>query len=100
MNIIIEKEKITNYLLVRKDKNDISKFLNNLGFELENWEELKFEILNIAKNNEPIFQSSSPFGGDLVEITGSLRKNEIVSIWLLRIDQDTLRFITLFPKKQ
>ncbi len=100
MNIIIEKEKITNYLLVRKDKNDKSKFLNDLGFEIENWEELKSEILNIAKNNETIFQSSSPFGGDLVEITGKLRKNKIVTIWLLRIDQDTLRFITLFPKKQ
>jgi hypothetical protein len=41
MEIIIEEQKITNYLLVWKAKNDKSKFLNDLGFTQESWQELR-----------------------------------------------------------
>ncbi len=81
-----------------KDKNDKSKFLKGIGFTLENWEELKEEILHIAENNSPVFQTTIPFGGDLYEINGNLRGKVIVTIWILKIDKDTFRFITLFPK--
>lgn len=37
MEIIIEEQKILNYLLVPKEKNDKSKFLNNLGFTVQNF---------------------------------------------------------------
>lgn len=36
MNIIIDPAKITHYLLVPKDKNDKSKFLNELGYSFDN----------------------------------------------------------------
>jgi hypothetical protein len=38
MEIIIDSAKITNYLLIPKDKNDKSKFLKELGYTLENWQ--------------------------------------------------------------
>ena len=37
----IPAEKITDYLLVQKDKNDKSEFLSVLGYNIENWIERK-----------------------------------------------------------
>ncbi len=36
----IPVEKVTEYLLVKKEKNDKSKFLLSLGYSKENWQEL------------------------------------------------------------
>ena len=57
MEIIIEKEKLTNYLLKHRERNDKSKFLNSLGFNLDNWENLKKEIIRIYEENHirPVF---------------------------------------------
>lgn len=56
MEIIIEQAKITQYLLIPKTKNDKSKFLNDLGYFLHNWQELETDIRKIALENEPVFQ--------------------------------------------
>jgi hypothetical protein len=99
MNIIIDSVKITNYLLVPKDKNDKSKFLNELGYTLDNWEILVEDIRNIVLENEAFFQKESPFGGDLYEVKGQLRNFGIITIWLMLDNQNTFRFVTLFPNK-
>lgn len=99
MELIIEDQKILNYLLVPKEKNDKSKFLNKLGFNFENYLELKNEIYKIAKENQAILQSKVPFGGELYEISGNLRGKGIITIWLLKTNENTFRFITLYPKK-
>jgi hypothetical protein len=99
MNIIIDPVKITNYLLVPKDKNDKSKFLNELGYTLDNWEELSNDIQNIVIENEAVFQKNTPFGGDLYEVKGQLRNFGIITIWLVLDNQKTFRFVTLFPNK-
>jgi hypothetical protein len=99
MNIIIDTAKITNYLLVPKDKNDKSKFLNELGYTLDNWEILVEDIKNIVLENEAIFQKESPFGGDLYEVKGQLRNFVVITIWLVLDNQNTFRFVTLFPNK-
>lgn len=99
MNIIIESAKITNYLLVPKDKNDKSKFLNELGCTLDNWEILVEDIKNIVLENKAVFQKESPFGGDLYEVKGQLRNFGVIMIWLVLDNQNTFRFVTLFPNK-
>jgi hypothetical protein len=99
MNIIIDTANITNYLLVPKDKNDKSKFLNELGYTLDNWEILVEDIKNIVLENEAIFQKESPFGGDLYEVKGQLRNFVVITIWLVLDNQNTFRFVTLFPNK-
>lgn len=48
----IPEEKITDYLLVQKEKNDKSAFLFNLGYSLENAKELTEDIKYIATHNE------------------------------------------------
>jgi len=100
MEIIIEEQKITNYLLVWKAKNDKSKFLNDLGFSQENWQELRNEIEKCVLENQASFQSSTPFGGDLYEVKAKLRNFGIVSIWLLSESKNTFRFVTLYPNKK
>jgi hypothetical protein len=99
MNVIIESAKITNYLLVARDKNDKSKFLNELGYTLDNWEILVEDIRNIVLENEAVFQKESPFGGDLYEVKGQLRNFGIITIWLVLDNQNIFRFVTLFPNK-
>jgi hypothetical protein len=99
VEIIIEQQKLTNYLLVWKAKNDKSKFLNDLGYSIENWEKLRNDIKNIVLENKAIFQSSTPFGGDLYEISGKLRNFGVITIWLLAEKENSFRFVTLYPNK-
>jgi hypothetical protein len=60
--IDIPVEKITDYLLVKKEKNDKSKFLLNLGYSQENYQELLNDIRNIALSNDINLERSSEFG--------------------------------------
>ncbi|HAK75715.1 MAG TPA: hypothetical protein DCR35_03635 [Runella sp.] len=98
-SIVIEKAKITDYLLVWKEKNDKSVFLNHLGYYQNNWEDLQNDILNIVQNNEAIFQRNAPFGGTLHKVTGELKDKRVVTIWLLADDNSIFRFVTLYPEK-
>ena len=99
MEIIIDSAKITHYLLIPKEKNDKSKFLKELGYTIENWEELETDIRKIFIENEAIFQKDAPFNGKLFEVKGQLRNLEVVTIWLLLESPTIFRFITLFPDK-
>ena len=99
MEIIIDQAKITQYFLIPKGKNDKSKFLNDLGYFLDNWQELETDIRKIVHENEAIFQKEAPFGGNLYEVKGVLRNLEVITIWLLLENPTIFRFITLFPDK-
>ena len=50
-------------------------------------------------DNEAVFQKESPFGGGLYEVKGQLRNFGIITIWLMLDNQNTFRFVTLFPNK-
>jgi hypothetical protein len=95
--IIVEKAKITDYLLVWKEKNDKSAFLNRLGYYQNNWEDLQNEIILIAQNNDSVFQRPAPFGGSLHKIVAKLKDKSVITIWLLTKDNETFRFVTLYP---
>ncbi len=95
--IEIAEEKITNYLLVKKKKNDKSAFLNQLGYTLENSNELVNDIKTIAANNEAHLQQATAFG-NMYAVKGSLKNFAVVTIWLLAIDASNFKFITLFPE--
>ena len=94
----ISAEKITDYLLVQKEKNDKSEFLSSLGYRIENWSELEKDIRTLVDKNDAHLQKSTPFG-DMYEVKGKLRNFGVVTIWLLTIDTEKFRFITLFPDK-
>lgn len=94
----ISAEKITDYLLVQKEKNDKSVFLAELGYTIENWNELEKDIRMVVEKNEAYLQRSTTFG-DMYEVKGELRNFGVVTIWLLTVDTEKFRFITLFPDK-
>ena len=75
----IPSEKITDYLLVQKAKNDKSEFLSKLGYSLKNWNELEIDILKIIENNDAHLKQSTPFG-DIYEVKGKLRVFGVVTI--------------------
>ncbi|MDQ3683227.1 MAG: hypothetical protein M3352_09165 [Bacteroidota bacterium] len=92
----IPVEKITEYLLAKKEKNDKSKFLLSLGYSRENWQDLLNDIKTIAVANELILERKSEFG-NLYSIKGLLKRKFIITIWLKQVDKDIYRFITLYP---
>ncbi|MEP7171671.1 MAG: DUF6883 domain-containing protein [Bacteroidota bacterium] len=94
--IEIADEKLTDYLLVQKEKNDKSAFLFRLGYTKENWKELQDDIKYIATHNEAVLQLQTPFG-NMYEVKGRLKNLSIVTIWLLAIGTEKYKFITLFP---
>lgn len=92
----IPREKLTDYLLVPKEKNDKSKFLSELGYFQHNWEELAQDLKTLAAENEANLQSKTSFG-EMFEINGKLKEKGVVTIWLLALGSNKYRFITLFP---
>src|SRR5580698_5895538 len=58
----IPAEKITDYLLMQKEKNDKSDFLSKLGYTIQNWKELEQDIRLLVVNNSAHIQRRSPFG--------------------------------------
>jgi hypothetical protein len=94
--ITISEEKITEYLLVRKVKNDKSIFLERLGYNKENYEILIADIKKLATENDVILSRTSDFG-DLYSVVGALRSKVVITIWLEELPDNTFRFVTLYP---
>lgn len=78
IEIEIPVEKITEYLLVKKEKKDKLKFLVSLGYSKENYRELLNDIKDIAINNDIILERTSEFG-NLYSIKGLLRNKRIIT---------------------
>ena len=97
--IILNTRKITEYLLVWKAESDKSTFLMNLGYSLDNWQELERDIRQIIDQGNPIYSRPAPFGGDLYKVSGLLRNFEVVTIWLYASEPLSWRFVTLYPSK-
>ena len=94
--ITIPEEKILNYLLLSKEKNDKSGFLSRLGLNKNNYTELIEEIRKISTTNEPVLSRTSEFG-NLYRIEGKLKSSFIVTIWIEQIEKNKFRFVTLYP---
>lgn len=94
--VIIAKEKITNYLLVKKEKNDKSSFLKGLGYNHKNVEELIRDILKLATMEE-IKLSRENVYGSLFKIEGFLRQTRVTTIWFEQVKNQKFYFVTLYP---
>jgi len=94
--IIVPKEKITDYLLVNKRKNDKSFFLLELGYSVNNYQELINDIKLIAVTGDVSLSRESEFG-NLYKINGPLKNTLVVTIWIEQITYNAFRFVTLYP---
>jgi len=101
---IIPDHKLTRYLLVPREQDDKSKFLAQAGFTLDNPEQLKAAIRQLADTVEAIEDRSNEYGtfyrveGQLIGIND--RKLSLTTIWLKRKVDSQFQFITLMPNKE
>jgi YesN/AraC family two-component response regulator len=102
MILVVEKQKIIEYLLKPIDKADISKFLNHAEYNLQNWEILQNDIiLQFSKYTPEIYENNEY--GILYKIEGTLkaplREVNVTTIWIFQNNTDFLRLVTLFPSR-
>lgn len=100
--VLIPNAKLTQYLLIYRAQDDKSKWLAQVGFTLENPDELKASLLALIQNHDAIQDRSNRYGtfyrveGSLMGISGNLA---VVAIWLKRNQDQIIQFITIKPKK-
>lgn len=102
---VIAEAKLTKCLLVWRDADDKSQFLEQAGYTLENWPRLEAALrsqilpLEASPSDEP-----NQFG-DVYEIRGLLRGLNgidlaVVTIWMIEYETKVTKFITLYPDKE
>src|SRR5690625_2127833 len=86
INSIIATEKLKNYLLEFRERNDKSKWLENVGYTRERWKVLEFDIRKqlLSKTAIPIERNQF---GQLYQIKGLLKGPNyktinVCSIWI------------------
>jgi len=101
---IIPDDKISNYLLKYRDKDDKSKFLAQAGFTEDNPEKLRLAILQLMETVDPIEDITNEYGtfyrieGELIGV--NQRNLSVVTVWLKRKIDNQFQFVTLKPKKE
>lgn len=100
---IISPDKICNYLLVPKRKNDKSKWLAKAGYFLEHWETLERDLRIQILPLDAILSNDSIYGR-MYEIVGELKgPNGIAltvrTIWISENESGLTKFVTLYPQK-
>lgn len=96
----IARDKLTDYLLVRRVEDDKSKWLAQVGFTERNPETLEDAILDMLSRYDAVRDRQNEYGefyrvdGMLIGPDGSLGA---VSVWLKKQRDDLYRFITLKP---
>lgn len=100
-------EKVNQYLLVHKDKNDKSQFFNIHGYSLDNWYELYEQIIKGSKDKELYFNRFNETGLFVytkTNIKSKFLNNDIKICCSWRVEviggNYSLRFITVIPSKE
>ncbi|MEH2450697.1 DUF6883 domain-containing protein [Nostoc sp.] len=101
--LVIQDEKITKYLLVYQPKNDKSRYLALAGYNLDNWELLKNDIINAIEGSE-IAKFTPNDWGTQFEVKSEWsgpngRLIKVITIWQQDEEIEFVRFITLYPDK-
>lgn len=103
-DILIEREKLTQYLLVPRKRNDKSKWLAQGGYTLDNWQVLETDLRNLMLSTDAILVEETVYGKmyEIVgKITGPTRKVlSIRTIWMIESATRKAKFITMYPDKR
>ncbi len=103
-NSIVRPEKITDYLLRPRSRNDKSKFLNELGYTLDNWTVLRDDILMQFLPKDADFEENTPYG-DMYHIEADLfgpngKSRKILTVWLLDTTLSQAHLVTMYPARE
>ena len=99
--VVIAREKLTNYLLVRQSRSDKSEFLARGGFTSENPDVLVAGLSLLAEQDDAQPVDENKFGR-YFEITGMLRGPNglglrVQTIWMTEHLSGGTKFVTLIP---
>ena len=103
-DLVIAPEKLTQYLLVRRPRNDKSGFLARAGYDLSNWKTLEADIRTLAQAADAEPAGSNPFG-DFYLVRGELRGPnaailKVRTVWIRLAERVEVRFVTLVPDEE
>ncbi len=103
-NALIAREKLTQYLLVSKRRNDKSQWLSQVGYILQNWKVLENDLRNQILPIDATLIEKSKYG-KMYEISGKLlgpngKSLSVITIWMTEIENKITKFITMYPDKR
>jgi hypothetical protein len=101
---VIAPEKVNEYLLSPRKRNDKSKWLAKAGYKRENWKRLAEDLRTQILSQDAVFIEATKHGR-VYEIKGLLtgpngKILSVRSIWMKEHESKLTKFITLFPDKK
>lgn len=100
---IISREKLTQYLLVKRPVGDKSGFLKQAGYTVDNWEQLEADLRRQILSKDAVSIEQTAYG-ELFEIRAALNGPNGVSlrlrtVWMRERASGLAKFITLYPDR-
>jgi len=100
----ISQEKLTEYLLVFRSRNDKSQWLAKAGYTLENWKTLEKDLREQILPNEAVPIENTNYG-QIFETKGKLNGPngehlKVCTIWITEKTTKDTKFITMYPDKR
>ena len=102
-NVRIDAAKVRDYLLSREHAVGRFKaaFFEGLGYSASEWTRLESDLRQLAMTGSATLGKQTKYGRHY-EIRGTLRGPsgkiaQLMTIWIVRVDEDAPRFITAFP---
>ena len=100
----IAPEKLSQYLLVFKKRNDKSQWLNKAGYSSENWQMLRNDLRKQILPIEAQLIEETKFG-QLYKIRGKLTGPNgiplsVCAIWIIEAETGMSKFVTMYPNKK
>ena len=102
-NTLIAQEKLIQYLLVQRKRNDKSQWLAKAGYTLENWRLLENDLRNQILSLDAILIENTRYG-QMYEIKGKLtgpngKSLTVCTMWMAENETGNTKFITMYPDK-
>ena len=98
-NAVISDPKIKEYLLVWQPKDDKSKFLSQVGYTLNNWQQLKSDLRVQILPLKATPTQQTRYGQKYKIIGNLIGPNNLIlsvkTIWM--VTNINTKFVTLFP---
>jgi len=102
-NASISPEKLIQYLLAPRKRNDKSKYLAEAGYHIQNWRVLENDLRSQILSLEAVLSERSQYGqtygisGPLIGPNG--KTLAVNTVWMIENASGVTKFITLYPYK-
>lgn len=100
---LINRQKLTDYLLKPRARNDKSSFLNELGYHSGNWQKLREAITLQILPQKSIIIEETQYGtmyriaSELTGANGKTRK--VLTFCMHRLEDSKVHLVTMYPDK-